>query len=81
MAIVRIVSENVTLSAQDDVAAFLAGHAMAIAKYRGRLHTICFAIVMTAAVYVIIDFEFPRFGLIRIDSFDQLLVEVRDGMK
>jgi hypothetical protein len=60
---------------------FLAGHAMAAAKYSGKLHMLCFAIVITAAIYVILDFEFPRFGLIRIDSFDQLLVDVRENMK
>jgi hypothetical protein len=36
---------------------------------------------MSAAVYVILDFEFPRLGLIRIDTFDHLLVDVRAGMK
>jgi hypothetical protein len=60
---------------------FLAGHAMAASKYRGWLHMLCFAVVMSAAVYVILDFEFPRLGLIRIDSFDQLLVDVKAGMK
>jgi hypothetical protein len=62
-------------------ASFLAGHAMAASKYRGKLHMLCFAIVMTATVYVIIDFEFPRLGLMRIDSFDYVLVDVRESMK
>lgn len=60
---------------------FLAGHAMAAGKHRGLLHMLCFAIVLSAAVYVILDYEFPRLGLIRIDAFDQLLVDVRAGMK
>ena len=60
---------------------FLAGHAMAAAKYRGRLHMLCFAIVMTATVYVILDFEYPRLGLMRIDPFDQVLVDVRESMR
>jgi hypothetical protein len=60
---------------------FLAGHAMAVAKYRGWLHMLCFAIVMSAAVYVIVDFEFPRMGLMRIDSFDYVLFDVRASMK
>jgi hypothetical protein len=29
----------------------------------------------------ILDLEFPRLGLIRIDSFDQVLVDVRQSMK
>ena len=63
------------------VSAFLAGHAMAIAKYRDRLHMLCFAIVMSAAVYVILDYEFPRLGLMRVDTFDHLLVDLRASMK
>ena len=59
---------------------FLAGHAMAAAKYGGRLHMLCFAVVMSAAVYVILDFEFPRMGLMRIDKFDHLLVDLRASM-
>src|SRR4029077_16421994 len=31
-------------------------------------------------IYVIIDVEYPRAGLIRLQSFDQLLVDVREGM-
>ena len=40
-----------------------------------------FAAVMTGAVYVIIDLEFPRLGLIRVDSYDNALVDVRESMK
>jgi hypothetical protein len=25
--------------------------------------------------------EFPRLGLVRLDAYDQLLVDVREGMK
>jgi hypothetical protein len=60
---------------------FLAGEAMATGKYHGWLHMLCFAAVMTVAVYVILDFEFPRLGIIRIDKFDRVLVDVRASMK
>jgi hypothetical protein len=59
---------------------FLAGHSMATARYRGRLHMLCFAVVLAATVYVILDYEFPRIGLMRLDAFDRLLVDVRAGM-
>jgi hypothetical protein len=36
---------------------------------------------MAAAIAIILDLEFPRTGTIRIDRFDQVLVEVRDSMK
>jgi hypothetical protein len=32
-------------------------------------------------VYVILDIEYPRLGLVRIDAIDHLLVDVRAGMK
>ncbi len=31
--------------------------------------------------YVVIDLEFPRLGLIRIDAADQLFIELRSGMR
>jgi len=40
----------------------------------------CFALAMTVAVYIILDIEYPRLGLIRIDAFDQALVDLRESM-
>ena len=39
-----------------------------------------FVLVMTLTVYVIIDFEFPRVGIIRIHGFEQVLVDLRQDM-
>ena len=61
--------------------ALLAGYGMAGGKSRNWLHMIGFAAVMAVAVYVILDIEFPRLGLIRVDAFDQALVELRATMK
>ena len=61
--------------------ALLAGYGMASSKSRSWLHILGFAAVMAVAVYVIIDLEFPRLGLIRVDTFDQALVELRASMK
>ena len=36
---------------------------------------------VATTVYVILDLEFPRIGIIRIDAFDQILVELRQSMK
>jgi hypothetical protein len=58
--------------------ALLAGYAMA--PNRNWLHEIGFAATVAFAVYVIIDLEYPRFGLIRVDSFDQALIELRAKM-
>jgi hypothetical protein len=60
--------------------ALLAGFGMAGSKSRSWLHIFGFAGVMAVAVYVIIDLEFPRLGLIRVDTFDQALIELRASM-
>lgn len=47
---------------------------------RSWLHVVCFAAVLTIAFYVVLDLEYPRVGLIRIDWMDRVLVDVRNGM-
>jgi hypothetical protein len=38
------------------------------------------AAILSFTFYVILDFEYPRLGIIRIDDFDQLIVDVRATM-
>jgi hypothetical protein len=59
----------------------LAGYAMAGGKTRSWIHVVGFALIMATTVYVILDLEFPRVGIIRIDAFDEVLVELRQSMK
>ncbi len=59
----------------------LAGHGMAGSGRRSWLHMLVFAATMSMTLYVILDLEFPRLGLIRLDAFDHVLVEVRESMK
>lgn len=61
--------------------ALLAGHAMARSKHRNWFHMGTFATIMAFSVYVIIDIEYPRLGLIRVDRFDQSLVDLRKSME
>ena len=63
------------------VNSLLAGHGMAVGQVRSWIHILAFAATMAVAVYVILDVEFPRLGLIRVDAFDQALVELRASMK
>jgi len=49
-------------------------------KNRSVLHTIAFALVTVVSVYVVLDLEYPRSGLIRIEAFDQVLADLRDSM-
>ena len=62
------------------VAAVFAGYGMAGRRVVSWIHRFGFAVVITVALYLIIDFEFPRLGLIRVDAHDQLLVDLRRSM-
>lgn len=62
------------------LSALLAGYAMAPAGGRNWIHMTVFAFTLAGAVYVILDMEYPRFGLIRVDAFDQVLIELRRSM-
>lgn len=63
------------------VAALLAGYGMRGSAPASRFHAVAFALVVICTVYVILDMEFPRWGLVRIDAIDQLLVDVRAGLR
>jgi hypothetical protein len=63
------------------VCSLLAGYRMAIGPHRSWLHILGFAIITVVIVYVALDIEYPRTGLIRLESADQLLVELREGMR
>ena len=59
----------------------LAGYGMAGARSRNWLYMLGFAVTLASAVYVILDLEHPRLGLIRVDPFDQALVDLRESMQ
>ena len=62
------------------LASLLAGFGIAGNKVRSWFHMLGFALVMGVAVYVIMDIEYPRLGLIRVDAFDQALVDLRESI-
>ncbi|HTQ76417.1 MAG TPA: DUF4239 domain-containing protein [Burkholderiales bacterium] len=62
-------------------AALLSGYQSASEKTYDWVHKIGFAAIVSLTVYVILDIEFPRLGLVRIDAIDQILVGVRAGMQ
>jgi hypothetical protein len=55
------------------VSALVAGHSLGRARGAVTVHVLAFSGLMAISLYVIIDFEYPRAGLIRVDSFDQVL--------
>ena len=61
-------------------ASLLAGYGMTGSRVGSWFHMIGFALVVAFAVYVILDLEYPRLGLIRVDAFDQALMDLRQSM-
>jgi len=59
----------------------LAGYATAANPMRRWIHTITFVAVLTVTVVIILDYEYPRFGLIQIDPLDQVLGSLRATMR
>jgi hypothetical protein len=59
----------------------LAGYAMGKRQRRSSLHVVLFAAVIAIVVYTILDLEYPRHGLIRLDSADKALIKLRDSIK
>ena len=60
-------------------AALLAGYQSAGEKHDW-MRRLGFALIIASTVYVILEIEFPRVGLVRIDAIDQLLVNARASM-
>ncbi len=54
---------------------------MAGGRKRSWTHAIGFVAVFALTVYVMLDLEYPRRGLIRIDDMDQVLIELRESMR
>jgi hypothetical protein len=62
------------------VCALLAGYRMASAPHRSWLHILGFAVITVVVVYVILDLDYLREGLIRLQTADQLLLKAREAM-
>jgi len=54
---------------------------MAEGKYRSWIHIFGFTVIMGISLFVILDMEYPRMGFIRLDAYDQVLVELRGQMQ
>jgi hypothetical protein len=61
------------------VCALLAGYEMAGGKRRSLLHMAGFALVTGAALYMILDLEFPRTGMVQLESGDVVLQQLRQS--
>jgi hypothetical protein len=61
--------------------AMLVGYNMSFQPSRNALHMILFALAIASTIYVVIDLEYPRAGLITLRSMDRAIVELRGMMK
>ncbi len=61
--------------------ALLAGFRTAGSTSRSWLHILGFTLISGITIYLIIGLEYPRLGVLHLDTFDQLLVEARQNMK
>jgi hypothetical protein len=61
--------------------ALLAGTGLAGGRRRDWIHMVGFAAIMAVTVYVILDLETPRLGLIQVETFDQALVKLLESMQ
>jgi len=59
----------------------LAGYAMAKRRSRSWLHMIAYAFVVSMTIYAVIDLDYPRSGLIRLDVADNALTKLRDSIR
>jgi hypothetical protein len=59
---------------------FLAGYSTADTESSTPLHILSYIAITAFTIYIIIDLEFPRVGLIRVDAFDHILQNIRDQM-
>jgi len=62
------------------LSALLAGYVMSDTKVRSWFYMLIISGTISLTFYVIMDLEFPRLGLIRIDAADQTLVDLKSSM-
>jgi hypothetical protein len=60
---------------------FLSGMAMAKSPVRPWPHILAFTLVISATVFVILDIEHPRSGFVKVNSSDQVMVDLLAGMQ
>ena len=61
-------------------AALFAGYSMSASPVRNWLYIVGTAATISIVTYVILELEYPRLGLIRVDAFDRVLLDLRATM-
>jgi len=63
------------------IGALLVGYGTSANKDRNWFHHMVFALAISLSIYVIVDLEYPRLGLIKVDGADQALLDVGASMR
>jgi hypothetical protein len=63
------------------VGAVLVGYGTSPNKDLSWFHRVIFAAILSLTIYVIVDLEFPRLGLIRVDAADQAFFNLQKSMQ
>jgi hypothetical protein len=63
------------------VCAFFSGFSLPTSFAERRLQIVGFSLVIAGALYITMDLEYPRMGLLRVDAADAMLRDVRDAMR
>ena len=61
--------------------AMTAGYAMAKRGHRSLLHVLLYATSIAMTIYVVLDLEHPRRGLIRLEATEQILEQLRESIR
>lgn len=62
------------------ISAFLAGYTTAKNQISNSIHILSYVAITAITLYIIIDMEFPRLGLITVNSYDQILVDLNEKL-
>lgn len=62
------------------ICSLLAGYRMSVGQRRSWLHILGFTVMTVIIVYVVLDIEFPRSGLISLAASERMMVELRESM-
>lgn len=60
--------------------ALLVGYASPVSKKRNFLYMLTYALTISVLITLIVDMEFPRTGLIRVNSADKIILDLGNSM-